>query len=70
MKEEDRARTETRRVRGEETIVTDATEETAATAEDARREAEETSGSADRERVRADSAGTEDLIPAVMTERA
>ena len=51
----------------EETAVT---AETAATAEDARREAEETSGSADRERVRADSAGTEDLIPAVMTERA
>ena len=70
MKEEDRARTETRRVREEETIVTDATEETAATAEDARREAAEISGSAARERARADSAVTEGLIPAATTERA
>ena len=76
MKEEDRVRTETRRAREEEitaTAGTDATEETAVTAEtaeDVRREAAETSGSADRAHARADSAATEGRIPAAMTERA
>ena len=64
------------RAREEETTATaetdamEETAETAATAEDARREAAEISGSADRERVRADSAVTEGLIPAATTERA
>ena len=80
MKEEDRARRELLRDREEETAVMSektgsqeitVKEETDATAEDVRREAAETSASADRASVRAASAETaEDQIHAVMTERA
>ena len=65
-----------RRDREEETAamaesdVMEETAETAATAEDARREAAEISGSAAREDARADSAATEGLIPAATTEKA
>ena len=79
MKEEDRARRELLRDREEETdVMSEKTEsqeitvkeETDATAEDVRREAAETSGSADRAHARADSAATEGRIPAATTERA